>query len=79
MPTRTGVRWMLFDTVTIPARQGTWPPRTRTSSRLQGELWSWMREDTATTERGGYLVPSDARTDGRGGDNLLRLDDATPP
>ncbi len=80
IPTRTGVRWMLFDTVTDPGEtQDVAAAHADVVARLQGDLWSWMRRDPAMTERGGYLVPSDARTDGRGGDNLLRLDDATPP
>ncbi len=80
VPTRTGVRWMLFDTVADPGEtQDVAAAHADVVARLQGELWSWMRQDPAMTERGGYLVPNDARTDGRGGAGLLRLDDPTPP
>jgi len=80
VPTRTGVRWMLFDTVADPGEtQDVAAAHADVVARLQGELWSWMRQDPAMTERGGYLVPNDARTDGRGGAELLRLDDPTPP
>jgi len=80
VPTRTGVRWMLFDTVADPGEtQDVAAAHADVVARLQGELWSWMRQDPAMTERGGYLVPNDARTDGRGGAELLRLDDTTPP
>jgi arylsulfatase A-like enzyme len=80
VPTRTGVRWMLFDTVADPGEtQDVAATHADVVARLQGELWSWMRQDPVMTERGGYLVPNDARTDGRGGAELLRLDDPTPP
>jgi arylsulfatase A-like enzyme len=80
VPTRTGVRWMLFDTVADPGEtQDVAAAHPDILARLQGDLWSWMRKDPAMTERGGYLVPNDMRADGRGGDNLLRLDDTAPP
>ena len=78
VPARTGVRWMLFDTVADPGEvQDVAAAHPDVVARLQGDLWSWMRQDPDMTERGGYLVPNDARV-GRGaaGDvGLMRLDD----
>ncbi len=80
IPARAGVRWMLFDTVADPGEtRDVASAHPDVVARLQGDLWSWMRKDPAMTERGGYLVPNDMRTDGRAGDNLLRLDDAASP
>jgi arylsulfatase A-like enzyme len=80
IPTRTGVRWMLFDTVADPAEtQNVAAGHPDVLARLQGDLWSWMRKDPAMTERGGYLVPNDTRVGGPGGTDLLRLDDAPSP
>ena len=67
IPTRTGVRWMLFDTLTDPAEtQDVSSAHPDVVARLQGDLWSWMRMDPAMTERGGYLVPNGTQSDGRG-------------
>jgi arylsulfatase A-like enzyme len=79
IPTRTGVRWMLFDTAADPAEtQDVAAGHPDVVARLQGDLWSWMRKDVAMTERGGYLVPNDTRMDGPGGADLLRIDDTSP-
>jgi arylsulfatase A-like enzyme len=77
VPTRTGVRWMLFDTLEDPGEEhdvaGEHPDVT---ARLQGELWLWMRRDADMTERGGYLVPRDASAGGAGGADpgLVRIE-----
>ena len=79
IPARTGVRWMLFDTASDPLEtQDVAAAHADVVARLQGELWSFMQQDPAMTERGGYLVPADARArpPGPGEPGLLRLDDA---
>jgi hypothetical protein len=77
VPTRTGVRWMLFDTKIDPNETHDFAAdRPDVVARLQNLLWSWMREDPDMTEHGGYLVPRDPRaragvTEGAG---LVRLE-----
>ncbi len=79
VPTRTGVRWMLFDTGADPGEtQDVAALHPDVLAKLQGQLWSWMRRDPAMTERGGYLVPNDTGFESGAG-ALLRLDDAAPP
>ena len=60
VPTRKGVRYMLFDTVADPAEvkdvAGEHPEEVK---RLRETLWSWMRQDPLMEEKGGYLVPRD--------------------
>ena len=78
VPTRTGVRWMLFDTAADPGEtQDVAAAHPDVVSRLQGDLWAWMRLDTDMTERGGYLVPRDARvrTAPEGDVGLVRLEE----
>src|ERR1019366_4153910 len=83
VPTRTGVRWMLYDTRADPGEEhagGAAHPGG--VARLEGELWAWMRRDTDMTERGGYLVPREggASSTGNGDLGLVRLgDDGSPP
>jgi arylsulfatase A-like enzyme len=83
VPARTGVRWMLFDTQTDPGETtDVAAEHADIVGRLKGELWSWMRLDVDMTERGGYLVPRDARVKpgGDGDVGLVRLESAgTPP
>ncbi len=77
VPTRTGVRWMLFDTTEDPAEtHDVSAAHPDILARMQGQLWAWMREDPDMTEHGGYLVPRDPRLrngvpDGAG---LVRLE-----
>ena len=79
VPTRRGVRWMLYDTRDDPARdrrrRGGAPPTWWRASK--GELWLWMRRDPQMMERGGYLVPRDAGARGLLGEDpgLVRLGD----
>jgi arylsulfatase A-like enzyme len=57
-PTRSGVRWALFDTLDDPGEEhDVSASHPDVVARLQGALWTWMREDPAMTERGGFLVP----------------------
>ena len=84
VPTRTGARWLLYDTLADPGEtQDVSAAHTDVVGRLQGDLWSWMRLDPDMTERGGYLVPRDARVrTAAGGDvGLVRLEgsETVPP
>jgi arylsulfatase A-like enzyme len=58
IPTRSGVRYMLFDTEDDVGEtrdvSGAHPAEL---SRLQGELWKWMLADSNMVARGGYLLP----------------------
>jgi arylsulfatase A-like enzyme len=77
VPARTGVRWMLFDTENDPGEtRDVASLHADVVSRLQGDLWAWMRLDPDMTERGGYLVPRDARvrTGPEGDVGLVRLE-----
>jgi len=77
VPARTGVRWLLFDTQADPGEtEDVAAAHPDVLARLQGELWSWMRLDGDMTERGGYLVPRDARvrSSGDGDVGLVRLE-----
>jgi arylsulfatase A-like enzyme len=77
VPARTGVRWLLFDTQADPGETvDVAAAHPDVLARLQGELWSWMRLDGDMTERGGYLVPRDARvrSAGDGDVGLVRLE-----
>jgi arylsulfatase A-like enzyme len=85
VPARTGVRWMLYDTAADPGEtENVAAAHADVVARLQGELWSWMRLDPDMTERGGYLVPRDARVRGAadGDVGLVRLEgtgEESPP
>jgi arylsulfatase A-like enzyme len=60
VPTRTSVRWLLFDTKDDAGEEhDVAAEHPDVTARLQGELWAWMRRDPDMTERGGYLVPRD--------------------
>lgn len=58
VPTRTGVKWMLFDTQTDPGEvtdvAAAHPDEV---ARLEADLWAWMLEDPAMEQKDGYLVP----------------------
>jgi len=76
VPTRQGVRYFLYDTVTDPGETrdvGAEHPEER--SRLEGELWRWMLADTEMVERGGFLVPRDGGAVVTGQDeHVVRVD-----
>jgi arylsulfatase A-like enzyme len=76
-PTRAGVRWMLFDTVEDPGEtHDVAAAHPDVVTRLQNELWAWMRRDPEMTERGGFLVPRDvAANDARVDLGVVRLGD----
>jgi len=76
VPTRTGVRWMLFDTPQDPGEErDVAADHPDVVARLQGELWAWMRRDPNMTDREGYLVPRDdaARAPSGSDVGLVRL------
>ncbi len=82
VPTRTGVRWMLFDTRDDAGEEhDVAAEHPDVVARLQGELWTWMRRDVDMTERDGYLVPrSDVpKTPAPNDVGLVRLGDEGPP
>jgi hypothetical protein len=84
-PTRSGVRWLLFDTLADPGEErDVAASRPDVVARLQGELWAWMQSDPEMTERHGYLVPRDEGGHGAASMDigLVRLGDdgaGTPP
>jgi arylsulfatase A-like enzyme len=78
VPTRAGVRWMLFDTREDPGETAdVAAAHPDVLARLRSDLWAWMRRDKEMTERGGYLVPreSDALPLAGAESGLVRLDD----
>jgi arylsulfatase A-like enzyme len=78
VPARAGVKWLLYDTEADPAEtQDVAAAHPDVVARLQGELWRWMRLDPDMTERGGYLVPRDARVRTDGDVGLVRIDEGT--
>jgi arylsulfatase A-like enzyme len=80
LPTRAGVRYMLFDTQEDPNEiHDVAAQHPAEVSRLTGELWKWMLSDTNMERRGGYLLPrgggaSDALDDPSEGGHVIRLD-----
>jgi arylsulfatase A-like enzyme len=60
VPTRGGVRYMLFDVASDPAETLDVAEANPTeTARLRGELWRWMLEDPIMEQRDGWLVPRD--------------------
>ena len=58
VPTRAGVRYLLFDTVSDPEeRQDVAASHPNEVARLRTELWSWMLKDPAMEQKNGFLVP----------------------
>jgi arylsulfatase A-like enzyme len=74
VPARAGVRWMLFDTAADPEEtRDVAALHPDVTARLQADLWSWMLQDRGMTERGGYLVPAEARDASPDDPGLVRL------
>ena len=66
VPTRKGVKYILFDTVTDPAEiDDVAAKRPDEVARLKTELWTWMLRDTQMEQKDGFLVPRDPSTMGR--------------
>jgi arylsulfatase A-like enzyme len=84
VPTRGGVRYMLYDTEEDPGETHDVAADHPTElSRLKGELWKWMLSDTNMERRGGYLLPrtagaADAPEDSSEGAHVIRLDAPVP-
>ena len=58
VPTRQGVKYMLFDTVADPGEvHDVAAQNPGDLTRLQTALWGWMLQDTQMEQRDGYLVP----------------------
>ena len=62
VPTRGGVKWMLFDTEKDPAEQtDVAAAHPEEVTRLKADLWAWMLEDPRMEQKNGFLVPRSAR------------------
>lgn len=62
VPTRTGVKWMLFDTEKDPAEQlDVAAAHPDEMTRLKADLWAWMLEDPLMEQKNGFLVPKSAK------------------
>lgn len=60
VPTRKGVRYMLFDLAADPGEtRDVAAAHPDEVTRLRAELWAWMLEDTTMEQRDGFLVPRD--------------------
>ena len=58
VPTRKGVKYMLFDTVADPAEiHDVAAANPDQVTRLRTELWAWMLRDAQMEQKDGYLVP----------------------
>jgi arylsulfatase A-like enzyme len=58
IPTRVGVKYMLFDTVDDPSElHDISAAKPNEVTRLKAELWSWMLKDPLMEQKDGYLVP----------------------
>jgi arylsulfatase A-like enzyme len=81
VPTRSGVRWMLYDTRDDPGEEhDVAAAHPDVVARLGAELWSWMRRDPQMVEHEGYLVPREGATQmpPTADAGLVRLDEAPP-
>lgn len=57
VPTRNGVKYMLFDRQTDPAEvRDIAAEKPEERKRLEKPLWAWMLRDSEMEERGGFLV-----------------------
>jgi arylsulfatase A-like enzyme len=75
-PTRSGVKYMLFDTEADPAEKNDIAAaHADIVARLKGELWTWLLKDVQMAERGGYLVPRDIASLVESAEAGLRLGD----
>lgn len=58
VPTRVGVKYMLFDTESDPAEtKDVAASQPEVVARLKGELWKWLLEDPLMEQKDGWLVP----------------------
>ncbi len=64
VPTRVGVRYMLFDTEKDPSEAHDVAATSPNEfGRLRAELWAWMLEDPHMEPKDGYLVPRESELD----------------
>jgi arylsulfatase A-like enzyme len=82
LPSRAGVRTMLFDTQEDPGEtRDVSTEHPLEVSRLSGELWKWMLSDPAMERRGGYLLPRGSgggeSDEGSEGGHAIRLDSSS--
>lgn len=62
VPTRLGVRWMLFDTENDKAEvHDVAAAHPNEVTRLKADLWAWMLEDPLMEQKNGFLVPKASR------------------
>ncbi len=74
VPTRKGVKYMLFDVVADRAEiHDVAADHPDVVTAMRGALFAWMLEDARMTERAGYLVPRDAPTSVTDDPNALRI------
>jgi arylsulfatase A-like enzyme len=58
VPTRAGVKYVLFDTETDPHEtKDVAATNAEVVSKMKGELWKWMLEDPLMEQKDGWLVP----------------------
>ena len=58
MPTRKGVKYILFDTVADPGEtRDVAAVHPEEITRLASELWAWMLRDPRMEQKDGFLVP----------------------
>ena len=58
VPTRKGVQYLLFDTLSDPAESHDVAAANRGEiTRLRTELWAWMLQDHGMEQKDGFLVP----------------------
>ncbi|MBS2020466.1 MAG: sulfatase [Deltaproteobacteria bacterium] len=63
VPTRKGVKYMLFDTLADPGEtrdRADDPIAKEHRTRLEAALWSWMLRDPSMEKKNGFLVPRGA-------------------
>jgi arylsulfatase A-like enzyme len=74
VPTRKGVRYMLFDVLKDPGEKtDVAAVHPDVVGAMRGALWQWMLEDPNMVERGGYLLPRDAPDVGEADEGALRI------
>jgi hypothetical protein len=81
VPTRAGVRWMLFDTQTDPGEErDVAAEHPDVVDKLKSALLGWMQRDPGMQLRDGFLVPKEAgrpegqKLEGEDDEGLVRLE-----
>jgi len=75
VPTRKGVKYMLFDVLADPGEvHDVAAAHPDVVTAMRGELWPWMLEDARMVERGGYLVPREAPVTESADGTALRIE-----